>query len=120
MAFYRETPVKAVRKPRQCLGCRKIIKVGQPATDCAGQHEGDFWSGSFHPDCRDAEVALNELHRIHLYGEWNALSEIEWDDWPWLIEKFPTVAERMGITTERFDKINAEWQRLYGFRRAQA
>lgn len=121
MAFYRETPVKAIRKPRICLGCRKTIEVGHRAINCAGNLDGDFWSGTYHNDCRNAEVALNDLHDVRYpYDEWNVLSEMEWDDWPWLIDKFPTVAARMGITTERFDKINAEYQQRYAFRRAQS
>lgn len=46
MSFYRETPIKAVRSARQCIGCCERIEVGSPALECACQWEGDFWSGT--------------------------------------------------------------------------
>lgn len=101
MGFYRERLVKAVRKERSCCGCGKLIEVGQSALDCAGHYQGDFWADSYHPECRVAECEINDLHGCE---EWMLLSEIEWDDWPWLIEDHPIVAERMGVTTARYDE----------------
>jgi hypothetical protein len=110
MSFYRETQVKSVRKARQCLGCQRRIEVGQPALNCSGNWDGDFWAGTYHTDCRDAEVAHNK--ECGSFGnEWQALHEIEWDAWPWLIEAFPTVAARMNATTERYNKIQEEQRR---------
>ena len=110
MSFYREKPIKAVRKARQCLGCLRQIEVGQPAMECAGQWGGDFWSGTYHPDCREAEVAHNK--EIGSFGdEWWPLYELEWDAWPWLIDAFPTVAARMNATIERYNEIVEEQRR---------
>jgi len=119
MAFYRETPVKAIRKPRSCIACHRTIEVGHPALDCAGYYEGDFWSATYHAECREAEVALNKVYDLP-GGEWvNLGSDMDWEDWPWLIEKFPTVAERMGITTERFDRVNTDYQQRHSFWRSK-
>lgn len=106
MTFYRETTIKAVRKPRQCLGCLRMIAVGETALNVAGHFDGDFWSGSFHHECRAAEVALNELNRTR-WDEWQNLSEIEWDDWQWLLDGHPVVASRMGVTAEKLEEANA-------------
>ena len=104
MSFYNETPVKAVRKARQCAGCRSMIEVGQPALNCAG-HQDDFWHATYHHECRKAEIALNDLHDIRWADDWiNLGDDMEDDDWPWLLEEFPTVAERMNITAERIEK----------------
>lgn len=101
MGFYRERLVKAVRKARRCCACGQAIEVGQSALDCAGHYDGDFWSDTYHPDCRAAECQLNDLHGAE---EWMMLDEIEWDDWPWLLEDHPAVAARMGITNARYDE----------------
>lgn len=105
MSFYSETPVKSVRKARPCVGCGAIICVGEPAVNCAGHYDGSFWSATYHADCREAEVGLNKLHDIRWDDEWIRLDEIEWDDWPWLIETYPAVAERRRITTKRYHEI---------------
>ena len=102
MSFYRETIVKAVRKPRQCIGCCATVNVGEPALDCSGHYNGDFWSATYHQECRAAECALNDLHDLRSGDDWMGLSDIEWDDWPWLIAEHPVVAGRMKVTTERY------------------
>ena len=103
MSFYREKPIKAVRKSRQCMGCRKQIEIGASALECAGHWEGDFWSGTYHAECRKAECAYNDL--VGQTGdEWCALGEMDSEDWGWLIETFPVVAERMAITAERIEQ----------------
>ncbi|MEQ5789044.1 hypothetical protein J3454_14200 [Erythrobacter sp. NFXS35] len=110
MGFYRERPVKAVRKARSCCGCGTIIEVGQPALDCAGHYDGDFWADSYHIGCRAAECDMNEIHGAE---EWIPLSEIDWEDFPWLIEAHPIVAKRMNITRERYDRIAEEQRRCH-------
>lgn len=121
MTFYREDHIRAVRKSRQCNGCASTIEIGSPAVDCAGHYDGDFWAATYHVDCREAEIALNNLHDTHS-DEWMNMSEdMEWEDWPWLIDEFPTVAARMNITTERFQKINEEQARVrFAFARREA
>ena len=82
-----------------------------------GHHHGillrnpdQVWSGTYHKGCREAEVALNGLHDIRHPDEWNNLADdMQWDDWPWLIEKHPTVAARMGITIEQHDEIASRY-----------
>lgn len=119
MSFYSEKLVRSVRKARRCMGCCRTIEVGSSALECAGVWEGDFWSGTYHTDCRAAELALNKLHDLYA-DEWMSLDDMERDDWPWLIEVFPAVAERKGITTERFNEAEAEQQRRRdAFRKAR-
>jgi hypothetical protein len=111
VSFYRERPIKSVRKARPCYGCGVLIAVGEPALECSGKQD-DFWSGTYHSDCRGAEEGLNGLRETSFYDDWNLLSEIEWDEWPWLLEKHPTVAVRMKITAERFLEVSAERERV--------
>lgn len=102
MTFASESAVRSVRKRHVCDGCGKFIDIGQPATRWAGLTDGDFGTAIYHPDCRAAEVALNTEIVAWSYGdEWLGLSEIEDEDWPWLLEAHPAVAARMGITAER-------------------
>ncbi len=115
MAFYRERQIKSVRKARHCEGCGRMIMAGDTALDLAGHYEGDFWNATYHIECRKAEIALNDLHDVYP-GEWINLSEIEWDDWPWLLEDHPVVAERMGVTQAKYDEI-VESQRQMWLRR---
>lgn len=112
MSFYRETVVAAVRKPRSCYGCCRQIETGEPAVNCAGKYDGEFWSATYHDDCRKAEIALNDLHDTYP-DEWmNLGADMEWEDWPWLIEKFPDVAARMNITTARFEEIERHHEEI--------
>lgn len=111
MSFYSERPIKAVRKTRACDGCGTPLAVGQPALKCSGNHDG-FWSGTYHLECREAEIALNKLHDCWGGDDWMSLChDLEWDDYPWLIEKFPAVAERKKVTTERYEEIRDEQER---------
>ena len=98
MAFASETTVKAVRKRHRCDGCNRPIEIGDPATRWAGTTDGDFGTALYHPDCRAAEIAMNNDVLGFRYGDdWWPLSEIESEDRPWLIAAYPAVARRMGI-----------------------
>ena len=99
MSFFSETTIKAVRKRHRCDGCDAYIEIGEPARRWAGMTDGDFGHAIFHPDCREAEVALNGRLRRYL-DEWIALSEIDSDDVPWLKDAFPAVAARMSPNTQ--------------------
>ena len=101
MSFYRERAIKSTRKERQCYGCCRTIAVGSEALECAGTGTDGFWSGTYHTDCRKAEIAFNDLKDYRWGDEWYALHEIEFEDWDWLIDEFPAVADRMGITVEK-------------------
>ena len=100
--FIREQRIKATRKPHRCEGCGKMIEAGQPAVAYAQKSEGELYSGHFHTDCRDAEVAWN--HEADTWGEdWSPLCSIrecdDADDWlAWLAEKFPAVHSRIEDT----------------------
>jgi hypothetical protein len=97
VSFTRETLVKSVRKRHVCDGCGRHIQIGGPASRWAGMTDGDFGTAIYHPDCRAAEVELND-NRDWRYGDdWWPLGEIEHEEWPWLIESYPAVAERIGF-----------------------
>jgi hypothetical protein len=112
VSFYTERTIKAVRKVRPCDGCGVKLEVGESALACSGHNDNNVWSATFHHECRKAEEGLNKL-----YGtwddEWLSLSDLEWDDWPWLITKFPAVAKRMKITLERFNEVQAERESVH-------
>ncbi len=114
MSFYRETPVKAVRKQRSCYGCSSPIAVGASALQCAGTGPDGFWHATYHTECRTAECALNDLKDYRFGDEWQGLFEIEWDDWEWLLAEHPIVAERMKITAEKLAEVTeshaARWR----------
>ena len=73
-----------------------MIEVNEPAVNWSGLTDGDFSTVYYHPECRIAEIAINNLHRT--FGdEWMGLHEIDDEDRPWLREEHPVVAQRMGI-----------------------
>jgi len=101
MGFYTETNVKAVRKRHVCDGCGRHIEIGEPAIRWAGTTDGDFGTAIYHPDCRAAEVALNnDILGFRSGDDWCPLSDLEHEDRPWLLEAHPTVAARMGIASD--------------------
>jgi hypothetical protein len=101
VSFAKETKIKAVRKPYRCDGCHKRLAVGEPATRWAGMTEGEFGTAIYHPDCREAEVDLNNDILGWQWGDdWLPLYEIDREDWLWLTGAYPAVAARMRITTE--------------------
>lgn len=98
MSFSGERAVKAIRKRHVCDGCGNYIEIGDSALRWAGMIDGDFGTAIYHLDCRTAEVAYNQDILGYVWGDdWRCLSEIDKDDWPWLIDAHPTVAKRMGI-----------------------
>ncbi|MFC3697049.1 hypothetical protein ACFOOJ_06310 [Sphingobium xenophagum] len=112
--FYSERVVK-VRKPRHCDGCGTMLAKGEQALTYSGRFNGDFGSFSHHLECRQAELALNMLVTSG-FDEWYALSEIEPDDWKWLLAEFPIVAARKNITAERIREYDDEQKRLWEWR----
>lgn len=112
MSFVSERPVKAIRKARKCCGCRQMVEVGQPAIVWAGMKDGDFGYLTYHRECRAAEIGLNRLHDTRWDDEWSTLRDMEFDDWPWLLEEYPAVAARFDITAERIAEVKAERARI--------
>lgn len=112
MTFYSEQSIKSIRKARPCAGCCSLLEVGTPAVRCAGKQD-DFWSATYHRECREAEIKLNDLHGIRAGDDWFPLSDIDWEDYPWLIESFPIVADRMNITTARYEDAKERFGRLW-------
>lgn len=95
MSFFSETTVKAVRKRHRCDGCGWPIEIGEAATRWAGVTDGDFAALVFHPDCREAEIALNRDVLNYCRDEWVGLCDIEREDVAWLQGAFPAVAARL-------------------------
>ena len=116
MSFANETEHRA-RKAHKCDACRTAIEPGSSYTRWAGTMDGDFSVAKFHHECRKAEIALNKLSGTD-WDEWMELDDIEVDDWPWLIEDHPEVADRLQITQAKYDERMAERQRCAEARRA--
>lgn len=102
MGFLSEKPIKAVRKRHICDGCVKWLEVGEPAVNWCGVVDGEFHSAHYHPDCREAEVALNHLHDWGWNDDWMRLCEADSEDRPWLHAEWPIPYQRMLMTREQY------------------
>ena len=97
-SFYSERHVAKTRRARQCCECLHALDVGVSCKRIVGVHEGDFSCVYAHSDCLDAAREYNA--GIGTYGDtWYSLHEIdEVEDFRWLCDTFPAVADRMGVT----------------------
>lgn len=111
MSFSSEMRTKAVRKQHRCDACPAPIEIGQPMIKWAGTTDGDFGILKYHPECREAEIALNKLHDTWSNDEWIGLWDFDWEDAEWLIEEFPIVAARKGVTADKVAEHKAERER---------
>lgn len=50
-----------------------------------------------------SEQPIKSIRKARPCDDWFPLSDIDWEDYPWLIESFPIVADRMNITTARYE-----------------
>lgn len=109
MGFVCEKAVKAVRKANRCDACSQMVEIGQPAVRWAGVQDGEFHSLLYHPECRAAEIELNDLREtVRNHDDWVGLFDLDWEDWRWLVEKHPVVAERKGITLAQIEEIERD------------
>lgn len=97
MSFINERRVKATRKAGRCEACRTDMPAGSAGARWAGLVNGDFESVLYHPECRAAEIELNDLLDYRSGDEWWPLQEIDHESHAWLIAEHPIVAERMKI-----------------------
>jgi hypothetical protein len=103
VSFVEERAVKATRKRHVCTSCDKWIEPGEPAVNWAGVVDGEFSSAHFHPECRKAEVELNELHDWRFGDDWLRLcDDAEPEDYPWLKAEHPLPYRRMLMTREQW------------------
>lgn len=101
MTFIGERTIKALRRPKRCDGCEKLIPPLEAAVRWSGMTDDGFHTAVFHPDCRLAEIALNNEILGFQYGDdWVPLSHIEDEDRPWIAEAYPAVAQRLGVFPE--------------------
>lgn len=59
--FFSSRSIKAVRKERHCESCGLKIAAGQPAEYFATKQEGDMFCWHAHPECGEAEKAVNDF-----------------------------------------------------------
>jgi hypothetical protein len=71
--MYREVE-RTSQKRRICDACMKKIEAGDRYLSCVGVQDGQFWSASYHPDCRAWEVKLNYRNGYDA-DEWMCLSD---------------------------------------------
>lgn len=107
MSFYRETPIKAVRKRHVCEGCSKWIEPGEAALYLACNQDDAFFRGHYHPDCREAEIALNDLKDCRSGDEWTPLFECDQEDAAWLKAEWPVPYLRLCMTREQWAALVA-------------
>lgn len=90
--------IYTAKKKHLCNECRRIIK---PSERYRRQVyiDGDFHTYKAHEDCSEASLEYNHLIGTGYDDEMYPLDEClnEKEDRDWLKEKFPNVAERMGI-----------------------
>jgi hypothetical protein len=67
MSFFNSTFVKKTQKRRRCDWCLEHIEIGEPSVYTAGTFEGDFFTGRYHPECREATRRWYERNRC--WGE---------------------------------------------------
>ena len=84
------------RKAHVCDECGKSIPAGSKYFKLEGLWEGEFTTYRAHADCSDAVQHFNRLHGL-CHDECMALSDLDDDDWPELLKRFPEVAHRLGI-----------------------
>lgn len=103
MSFISEKPIKATRKRHVCSACDKWIEIGEPAVNWCGINDGQFDSVHYHPECREAEVAINRLQDWRCYDDWMRLCEAESDDYSWIKAEHPLPYKRMMMTREQWE-----------------
>lgn len=92
MTFYSERNIAALRKPRLCNACGRAMAAGEPALYCCGKHDGDFWAGHYHHECRLAEVALNGQFGVGV--QWWDLASFDNEDLLFIRETHPIAYAR--------------------------
>lgn len=56
---------------------------------------------------------MTRLGDVGWQDDWISLPDVDWEDYAWLIQEYPDVADRMKITTERYEKIRDESDRIW-------
>lgn len=102
MTFIAEKPVRAVRKRHVCEGCDNWIEIGEAAVNWCGVADGQFSSMYYHPECREAEVALNNLIDWRCGDDWSRLCEADHEHHPWIKAEYPIAYKRMMMTREQW------------------
>lgn len=67
MSFHHETHVKRTRRARRCHWCSERIEKGTPSVVTAGNYDGDFYHGRYHPECAEAVTRWYTVNRC--WGE---------------------------------------------------
>ena len=99
MSFSGVRMIKSCRKACRCLQCNRIIEVGQPKATLSGVYEGDFYSCDEHPECYAAAEEYGSAPTWTSDARPMLCEDIDRKyDGPWLLEEFPVVAARLGIT----------------------
>lgn len=73
-SFCREKIITA-RKAHQCLACLQKIEPGEKYLRATGVSDGDFWTGAYHPECREWECRVNHENYPSYMDEWIMLHE---------------------------------------------
>jgi hypothetical protein len=99
VTFLSERIIKVTRRAHVCEGCGQTIPASDPAYNWRGVDDY-FMSAYYHPDCREAEVKLNDLWDRNS-DEWMCLQDRDREDHAWILAEYPAVAERLNIQPEK-------------------
>jgi len=92
--FFSEKVVRRSAKQYVCDGCHGKIERGQPSVYMTMKYGGDLCTSRQHPECREAEVGLAELHGL-VGDEWLPLYDLEGEDKEWIEENHPAAHARL-------------------------
>jgi len=99
--FHHERVIKSTRGVHVCEQCGTVIEIGSKAYHHAGVYWGDFYSSYQHVECQAAGNAYAEM--TGCWGEdymWFQHQLEDRDDELWLLENYPIVAGRLGLTQD--------------------
>ncbi len=101
--------IHVCRKPRTCDQCMRLIKSGQRYRRQTYE-DGGLQTYRAHEDCDEAAAYYADIAGIRPFWGEECLQEIVTvDDYGWLLQKFPHVADRFNVQGPiRLDKPPAE------------
>lgn len=95
LEFFTEKRVKRASKEYRCDACHMPIKRGESYVYMTMKYEGEFETCSQHPECREAEVALADLHGLSGGHDWIFLHDLDPEDREWVEANHPAAFARI-------------------------
>lgn len=99
LEFFTENVVQRSSKQYTCDGCHGKIEQGQPSVYMAMKYDGDLHTARQHPECREAEVGLADLHGLCGGEDWLPLHALDSEDLEWIEVNHPAAFARISKET---------------------